>query len=156
MRLTDFITPEFISLGLDVRSKNDLLEKMLTLISSNQSVTDKTKLRFDVLKREKDAPTGIGNGVALPHAKTKAVTAPVVALSILSKPIDYGSSDNEPVKIVFLLAVPENLAILHLKFLSQIAKTVQQPEMRLRLSSAQSIEDILFILTEKEKVLPEF
>ncbi|MBC8043547.1 MAG: PTS sugar transporter subunit IIA [Rhizobacter sp.] len=155
MKLTDILSAKHISLGLDAKSKNDIIEKMLRLISGSPHITDKTKLRSDVLKREKEMSTGIGKNVALPHAKTDAVSSPVIAFATLRREVDFESLDDEPVKLVFLLASPEAMLSQHIKLLSRISRVISQPETRDKLILAASPEEVLALFLAEEKAFPE-
>jgi fructose-specific phosphotransferase system IIA component len=155
MKLTDILSEKFIQLGLEAKSKNDLIEKMLMLAAAHPSITDKTKLRNDVLKREKEMSTGIGKNVALPHAKTSAVSAPVLAVAVLKKEIDFAAIDGEPVRLVFLLATPEQMLTQHLKLLSRISRVIGAEATREKMIQATTPEAVLTIFIEEEKSFPE-
>jgi fructose PTS system EIIA component len=155
MKLTDILSEKYIQLGLEAKSKNDLIEKMLMLLASHPSITDKTKLRNDVLKREKEMSTGIGKNVALPHAKTSAVSAPTLAFAVLKKEIDFAAIDGEPVRLVFLLATPEQMLTQHLKLLSRISRVIGSEATREKMIQATTPEAVLTIFIEEEKSFPE-
>lgn len=155
MKLTDIISEKHIALGLDAKSKNDVIEKLLMLVAQCDSITDKVKLRSDVFKREKEMSTGIGKSVALPHAKTDAVSSPVLAFATLKTEIDFDSIDGEPVSLVFLLASPEAMLSQHLKLLTRISRVIGQDEMRQRLLTAKTPADVLALFTEEEKTFPQ-
>jgi fructose PTS system EIIA component len=155
MKLTDIVAAPYIAIGLDAKSKTDVIDKLITLVAGHPSITDKTKLRSDVHKREKEMTTGIGKRVALPHAKTNAVSAPVLAFATMKKEIDFASIDNEPVDLVFLLATPENMLTQHLKLLSRISRLVSTDEMRQKLVAAKNADEILTLFLEEEKSYPE-
>ncbi len=155
MKLTDILSEKFIQLGLEAKSKNDLIEKMLMLVASHPSIIDKTKLRSDVLKREKEMSTGIGKNVALPHAKTSAVSAPVLAVATLKKEIDFAAIDGEPVSLVFLLATPEQMLTQHLKLLSRISRVVSAETTREKMVKAATPEEVFALFVEEEKSFPE-
>ncbi len=155
MKLTDILSEKFIQLGLEAKSKNDLIEKMLMLVAPHPSIIDKTKLRSDVLKREKEMSTGIGKNVALPHAKTSAVSAPVLAVATLKKEIDFAAIDGEPVSLVFLLATPEQMLTQHLKLLSRISRVVSAETTREKIVKAATPEEVFAFFVEEEKSFPE-
>ncbi|KER09039.1 MAG: PTS sugar transporter subunit IIA [[Candidatus Thermochlorobacteriaceae] bacterium GBChlB] len=155
MKLTDILSEKFIQLGLEAKSKNDLIEKMLMLVAPHPSIIDKTKLRSDVLKREKEMSTGIGKNVALPHAKTSAVSAPVLAVATLKKEIDFAAIDGEPVSLVFLLATPEQMLTQHLKLLSRISRVVSAETTREKMVKAATPEEVFALFVEEEKSFPE-
>ncbi len=155
MKLTDILSEKFIQLGLEAKSKNDLIEKMLMLVAPHPCIVDKTKLRSDVLKREKEMSTGIGKNVALPHAKTSAVSAPVLAMATLKKEIDFAAIDGEPVNLVFLLATPEQMLTQHLKLLSRISRVISAETTREKMVKAATPEEVFALFVEEEKSFPE-
>ncbi len=155
MKLTDIISEKYIVLGMEAKSKGDLIDKMLALIASHPSIEDAGKLRDDVWKREKEMSTGIGKKVALPHAKTNAVKAPILAFATLKKEVDFDSIDSEPINIVFLLATPETMLTQHLKLLSRISRLVATEAVREKLVNTAEIAEVITLFQEEEKAYPE-
>src|SRR6185312_16557899 len=109
MRLSDYLRPEYVSLGLKADSKEQLLDEMVALAAKNPKVLDPEKVRAAIFEREKIMSTGVGKGFAIPHGKTDAVEDIVLAFAVTSEPIDYASMDNEPVRLVLLLVSRDNL-----------------------------------------------
>src|SRR2546421_8365206 len=103
MKLVHYLKPEYITVGIEADSKEDLLTKMVDLASKNPHVIDKDKVRTAILDRERIMSTGVGKGFAIPHGKTDAVTDIVLAFATTKEPIDYAAMDNEPVRLVLLL-----------------------------------------------------
>lgn len=97
---------------------------------------DIDRLRADVLRREGEMSTGIGKKIALPHAKTDAVSHPVLAIATLKEDINFDSIDKEPVKIIFLLATPADMLAEHLKLLGRITRLAGREDVRERLFAA--------------------
>ncbi len=155
MKLTDIISEKYIVLGMEAKSKGDLIDKMLALIASHPSIEDVGKLRDDVWKREREMSTGIGKKVALPHAKTNAVKAPILAFATLKKEVDFDSIDSEPINIVFLLATPETMLTQHLKLLSRISRLVATEAIREKLVSTSEVAEVISLFQEEEKAYPE-
>ncbi|MDW8465558.1 MAG: PTS sugar transporter subunit IIA [Chloroherpetonaceae bacterium] len=155
MKLSDIISEKYIQIGLEAKLKNDLIEKMLMLAFTHPAVLDKAKLRSDVLKREKEMTTGIGKNVALPHAKTSAVSAPLLAFAVLKKEVEFAAIDDEPVKLVFLLATPEQMLTQHLKLLSRISRVVGSDAMREKLMRAESPAEVVELFQLEEQSFPE-
>jgi len=103
-----------------------------------------------ILERERQFPTGIGYGVAVPHAKTPALAALVVVAGTAPKPVSYEAIDGEPVRLFFLLAGPESQAGAHVKALSRISRLVRREPVRARLLEAQSPGQFYAVLREAE------
>jgi PTS system fructose-specific IIA component len=99
--------------------------------------------------------TGIGKKVALPHAKTNAVTAPILAFATLKRKLSLSRLMNEPVNIVFLLATPETMLTQHLKLLSRISRLVATEAVREKLVSTSDTAEVIALFQEEEKAYPE-
>ncbi|MEI8033163.1 MAG: PTS sugar transporter subunit IIA [Chlorobiaceae bacterium] len=155
MKIEGLLCREQIALNIEPASKQQVIDKMLSLISSHAGVRDKGKLREDVFRREEDMSTGIGRKIALPHAKTDAVTEPVLAFATLKSDLDFQSIDNEPVRIIFLLATPEAMLAEHLKLLGRITRLAGRDDLRDRLILAASPEEVLELFREGEKDFPQ-
>lgn len=103
-----------------------------------------------ILERERQFPTGIGYGVAVPHGKTPALSCLVVAAGTTLAPVPYETIDGEPVRLFFLLAGPESAAGAHVKALSRISRLVRREPVRGRLLSARTPEEFYRALCEAE------
>ncbi|WP_041468120.1 PTS sugar transporter subunit IIA [Chloroherpeton thalassium] len=155
MKLSDLLSKEYILLGLDINTKEGVIEKMLSLVSNHPNLVDNEKLREDVLKREEEMSTGIGKNIALPHAKTEAVTQPILAFALLKKAVEFDAIDSQPVRFVFLLATPEQMLAQHLKLLSRISRVASKEEIRNRLLETKDPASVLSVFIEEEKAFPE-
>ena len=155
MKIESLLSEEYIVLNLELSLKSQVIERMLSIVADNPAVTDIGKLRVDVLKREHDMSTGIGKTLALPHAKSSGVMRPVLALATLLREIDFDSIDHDPVKIVFLLATPEEMLAEHLKLLGRITKLAGREDFRQRLVLAQSPEEVIELFRIEEKDFPQ-
>lgn len=103
-----------------------------------------------VIERETVLSTGIGGGVAIPHAKTDAVTSLRIAAGRMAREVDYDALDGEPVRLCFLLVGPESDAGGHVKALSRIARVVRSESVRERLAAASDAAEFLRVLDEAE------
>jgi PTS system fructose-specific IIA component/PTS system nitrogen regulatory IIA component len=128
---------------------------MLAMVADHDNVQDHERLTEDVWKREKEMSTGIGKSIALPHAKTSAVKAPVLAMATLRNEIDFDSIDCEPVQIVFLLATPEEMLAEHLKLLGRITRLAGREDVRQRIIKASAPREVLDLFRDEEKDLPQ-
>lgn len=155
MKIEGLLSEKCIVLDLDLHQKSQVIEKMLSVIADNPGVSDINKLREDVLRREQDMSTGIGKTLALPHAKSSGVVRPVMAFAVLKKEIDFDSIDNLPVKIVFLLATPEEMLAEHLKLLGRITKLAGREDVRNKLLHVQSALEVIELFREEEKDFPQ-
>ena len=155
MDIQGLLSEKYVVLNLDLAKKSQVIEKMLSLVEDHEGVTDIGKLREDVLHREQEMSTGIGKSIALPHAKTAGVSQPVLAFATLGSAMDFDSIDEEPVRLVFLLATPEDMLAEHLKLLGRITKLAGREDFRQRLLLSASPAEVIELFREGEKDLPQ-
>jgi len=103
-----------------------------------------------ILERERQFPTGIGYGVAVPHGKTPALSALVVVAGTTPAPVPYETIDGQPVRLFFLLAGPESAAGAHVKALSRISRLVRREQVRCRLLDARTPEEFYRAVCQAE------
>ncbi len=151
MALTKLLKPECITLALKSDSKSDVLKEMMDLLVQGGQVLDGKAALGAVREREKVMTTGVGRGLALPHAKSGAVRELCLALGIAKKPIDFESLDEQPVKIIFLLMAAEGSPGPHIQALSRIARLTRSDEFCQQLLEAKSREEILEVIGKAEK-----
>lgn len=152
IKIIDIIHPESIELNTECKSKNAILEKLVELAAKTGKVTNTQEALKEVFERERIMSTGVGKGIALPHAKTIAVTESVGALITLKKPVDFDSIDNNPVNLVFLLLGKVNNVNTHLKLLSNISRMVNSESVRNSILHAENVNQILELFASSEEV----
>ncbi|MBN2038516.1 MAG: PTS sugar transporter subunit IIA [Spirochaetes bacterium] len=132
-----------------------LIEEMLDLAIRNNLVNkdDRNVLKTALFEREKSMSTGIGRGVAIPHCSTDVVEEAVIILALCDPGIDFDSIDNEPVNIAIFLLVPRNKLKQHIKTLADIAKIMNNDELREKLLTLKKPETILKAIKEFETSL---
>ena len=150
MKISDILTDDLVVAGLEGTSKNDIIDAMVDLVATSPKVLDKEKVREAILERERIMSTGVGNGFAIPHGKTDAVTDIVAAFAVTGKDIDYDSLDEKPVRLVFLLVGKDNLVGPHIKLLSRISRLMNKEEFRKRLLTVTSPKEILEMFRQEE------
>lgn len=150
MKITDILNINSIKVGISVENKDELLKKLIELASASGYILDKKAAFVEVMERENIMSTGVGKGIALPHAKTNAIKGTIGALCILKDPLDYNSLDNKPVRIAFLLLGEENNVGGHLRLLSKISRLMNIDAFRAKLLEAKSPQDALDIFYEYE------
>ena len=150
MKISDILTEDLVVAGLKGTSKNDIIDAMVDLVATSPKVLDKEKVREAILERERIMSTGVGNGFAIPHGKTDAVTDIVAAFAVTEKDIDYDSLDEKPVRLVFLLVGKDNLVGPHIKLLSRISRLMNKEEFRKRLLTVTSPKEILEMFRQEE------
>lgn len=139
----DFITEGRITRGLDLSSKKRLLEALARLLASEDPALNPDSVFERLLERERLGSTGLGHGIALPHARVKEVKEALGAFVSTVKGVDYDAMDGEPVDLAFALLVPESATEEHLQLLAQLAGLFSDPLVRKRLREAESPGAIL-------------
>ncbi len=150
MKISDILDETSIRTQLAGDSKNDIILAMIDIVAASKKVLDKEKVKEAIFEREKIMSTGVGNGFAIPHGKTDAVSDIVAAFAVTAKPIDYQSLDDQPVRLVFLLVGKDSMVGPHIKLLSRISRLMNKEEFRKKLLSAASPKEVLEIFRTEE------
>jgi PTS system nitrogen regulatory IIA component len=149
MRLGDILTPARVSLNLPAASKNVLLESMGQLLAADHRGLDPAAVLQGLNERERLGSTGIGEGVAIPHARLPDLPRAIGALAVLDKPVDYEAIDRRPVKLVFALLVPAEATAGHLQLLALLAGRFRNTDVRHRLLQAKTPLELYNALVEE-------
>ncbi|MBM2814495.1 MAG: system component, Fru family [Ignavibacteria bacterium] len=150
MKLSEIININSIKAGLKVDSKEQLLDEMLNLAANTGKIFNKEKAMQDILTREKVVSTGVGKGIALPHAKTAWSKETVVSFATLANPVDFNSVDGEPVRIVFMVICNEGDVANHLRLLLQISKLTNIDDFREKVVCCVLEKEIIKLISEFE------
>lgn len=140
-----------VAVKIEARDKESLIGSVIDLIAADPAVENLKDIKIAVLEREKIMSTGVGKGLALPHAKTKAVSGVVAALVTTAQPIDFDALDNEPVSIVFLLVGKPDAKSQHVRILSRVSRMMNTDETRNRILAANTGEELLAVIKEHEQ-----
>ncbi|SNX61641.1 PTS system fructose-specific IIC component [Streptomyces sp. TLI_55] len=147
--LSGYLTEETVSVGLGAGDKEAAIREMAGLLARSGKVADVDELVATALRREEQGTTGLGEEIAIPHAKTDAVTAPVVGFARSAEGIEWGSLDGTRAKLVFMIAVPEAAAgDEHLRILALLSRKLMDTGFRERLSAAVDESAVLEVLRE--------
>ena len=144
--LKDVITLDCINIDLKGQTKSEIIDEMVDILYNNGKLNDREEYKKEILKREAQSSTGMEEGIAIPHGKTKAVKIPTVAIGISKKGVDYESLDGEPSHLFFMIAAPENSNDSHIELLSKITTLLLEDDIREALLNAKSKEEVLDIL----------
>jgi len=139
-----------VKTNLPGKTKDEIISEMVDLVGTSKKVLDKEKVKEAIFEREKIMSTGVGNGFAIPHGKTDAVSDIVAAFAITAEPIDYQSLDEQPVRLVFLLVGKDSMVGPHIKLLSRISRLMNKEEFRKKLLTAASSKEVLEIFRAEE------
>jgi mannitol/fructose-specific phosphotransferase system IIA component (Ntr-type) len=153
LTLSKQISPQRVILNLVSRIKEDAIKELVQAVPSATKIHDKEELIMRVLEREQIETTGIGEGIAIPHARTDAVEGICICLGISPKGIDYGSIDNEPVHILILLAANESAHEDYLNTLACVASLFNDKKFCRDIIGCTEPTKVLRLLTEREKTI---
>ncbi len=147
MGITEYLKDELILLDVNMPDKNSAIAKTVENMAKCEFLTDPSSFLEEVLKRESLGSTAIGEGVALPHARTQNVSDIIVAITRLAKPVNF-SHDKEPVELIFLIGTPLNAIGEYLKVLARLSKLLRNETVRVSLLEAKSATEIIKIFTD--------
>ena len=151
MKITDLLSEEAIQINGMANSKNEVIDKMVDLMTKNGNINDKEKYKQAVLKREEEGTTGIGEGIAIPHGKSDAVSKPGLSAMVVPNGVEFNSLDGQPAKLLFLIAAPNTKDNVHLDVLSRLSTLLMDTEFRLALLNAKSPKEFLACIDRAEK-----
>lgn len=142
----DFIAAERIGQGVEIASKKRLLEVLAGLLAIGHPELNADDVFQRLLERERLGSTGLGHGIALPHARIRELDQPLGAFVSIQQGVDYDAADGEGVDLAFALLVPEAATGEHLELLARLAGLFSDPVVRKQLREAESSQAILHLL----------
>lgn len=152
MRIMDFLSRDAISVDLKAKNKKEVIEELIELLIKAKKVeeTSKDKILKALLDREELGSTGIGQGIAIPHAKSDGVKEVVASFGKSNEGVEFDSLDNKPVYLLFLLVAPMEASSLHIKALAKISRLLKHKYFRSALRKASNVEEVVKIISEDE------
>ena len=150
MKIIDFLKEGAIIPDLKATDKKNVIKELVTLLKDIGEISDQEKIVEIMLEREKLGSTGIGQGIAVPHAKTDQVKQIVVAFGLSQKGVNFESLDEEPVYLIFLVLAPVDATGMHLKLLAKIARLLKDKVFRNSLKSCKGKRREIFQVIEEE------
>lgn len=155
MKITQLLTEDTINLHLQSKSKDSVLSELVQQLHVAGKLRDKVQFTNDILNRESQSTTGIGEGIAIPHAKSAAVQTPAIAFGRSTEGIDFDSLDGQPAHLFFMIAASEGANDDHLDALSRLATFLMDTSFRDKIMSAQTAADVLQAVNDKESELDD-
>ena len=146
MKISDILKKEHIIKELDSRDKKNVLDELSSFLEDEGEITSKENLFAALIEREKLGSTGIGENVAIPHAKISEIDKIITVFGRSKNGVEFESLDQKPVNFIFLVLAPENSTGQHLKALARISRLFKNPSLResvLRTNEADQIYSIL-------------
>ncbi|WP_342508705.1 fructose-specific PTS transporter subunit EIIC [Sporosarcina sp. FSL K6-2383] len=151
MKITDLLTKETIVLSMRGTDKKGAIEELVTQLDRAGKLADPARFTAAILAREAQSTTGIGEGIAIPHAKTTAVKAPAIAFGKSQTGIEYESLDNKPAHLFFMIAAPDGANDTHLAALARLSGMLMNDKVRKLLLAANSEDEVLEIINEHDQ-----
>ncbi|MGM0854487.1 MAG: PTS fructose transporter subunit IIABC [Bacillota bacterium] len=146
MRITELLTKDTIQLNISSTSKKGVIDELVSVLDKSGKLEDPKEFKQAILNREAQSTTGIGEGIAIPHAKTSAVKAPAIAFGKSAEGVDYESLDGTPAHLFFMIAATEGANQTHLEALSRLSSMLMDSDVRKALLNASSKEEVLEII----------
>jgi PTS system nitrogen regulatory IIA component len=148
MALVDLITPEVVKVPLVGKTKNEVIRELVQVLLDAGRITELESVYDALLTREALGSTGLEQGVAVPHAKTRAVRQLTAAIGIAPQGVDFQSADGEPSKLFFLLLAPPDQSGPHIQALAEIARLAKSPTFLRLLTEASSGREVAELIRE--------
>ena len=154
MSLLDILSEESTIVDLQGETKEDIITELVNVLPMGDVVTDKEKVLMAVLEREKIMSTGIGDGIAIPHGKSDAVSQLAAALGTQRRGVDFEALDGEPAFVFFLLVSPAKVSGPHIKALARISRLLKNDDFKKKLTAATTPAEVLSVIEAQEQNLP--
>ena len=151
MQITDLLKPQSVLLNADPVTKADAIYTLGELMEKGGNLIDKGEYLAAVFAREESGSTGLGDGIATPHAKSAGVKEAGLAAMVVPHGVDFEALDGQPSRLFFMIAAPEGAADTHVEVLSQLAMMVIDPDFKAALIAAPTVERFLELVTAKEQ-----
>lgn len=151
VKITDFMSEDLVDLNLKAKNKEEIIASLATLLSKSGMITDEDACKTALLDREELGSTGIGKGVAIPHAKTEAAKDLTIAFGLCRDGVDFNAVDEEPVEIFFVFASPEKNSQKYLKILARISRLIRNENFRKNLIKSETAKDVINLINNEEK-----
>ncbi|MHC0552515.1 PTS fructose transporter subunit IIABC [Salinicoccus sp. CNSTN-B1] len=143
MRITELLTKDTINMSVRAQDKDAVIKELAEGLEQTGKVTDSTRFIEAIQKRENQSTTGVGDGIAIPHAQTSEVKTPAIMFGRSIDGIDYDSMDGQPAYLFFMIAAPEGQATTHLDALAKLSTILMNDEARKQLMAASTEDEIL-------------
>ena len=151
MKITDLLKPQSILLNAAPVTKADAIYILGDLMDKSGNLSDKAEYLQAVFAREESGSTGLGDGIATPHAKSTGVKEAGLAAMVVPNRVDFDALDGQPSRLFFMIAAPEGAADTHIEVLSKLATMVIDPDFKNALIQADTVDRFLELITAKEE-----
>lgn len=151
MKITDLLDRRSIDVNGSASSKEDAINKMVDLMCQSGKINNKEEYKKKVFAREEEGSTGIGEGIAIPHAKCDAVSKPGLAAMVVRDGVEFDSLDGAPVSLIFLIAAPNTKENVHLDVLGKLSVMMMDENFSDSLKKAESVDEFLKIIDDADE-----
>lgn len=149
LEICSYLRPERV-LYLKTADKEQVMELLLDLICRDEKIIDPQKIRHAIWEREKSMSTGIGEGIAIPHARSKAATDFVVAFALVKEGLDFEALDGKPVNVIFMIVANDTQDKKYVRLLSRLMLRMKNTELITNLLSCKDSSELYKILVESK------
>lgn len=146
--IRDLIKPESVFLDIPGEDRYEVIHNLIEMMSRRPGIEDAEVFEQEVVRREREIPTGLQMGTALPHARSRVVKDIVMAFARLKKGVDFGASDQEPARLIFLFGVPNDQINDYLKLVAKLCRLVKVKSFRKKLLAAKDPQQVIELLHE--------
>ncbi len=150
MKIIDLLNKNSICLNLKATTKKEAIDELVDLVDASGNLSDKEAYKQGIIAREEQSTTGIGEGIAIPHAKVGAVKKACLAAAVSQSGVDYESFDGSLAHLFFMIAAPDGANNTHLEVLSRLSTILMDESFRQRLMNAQTVDEFLSLIDRKE------
>lgn len=151
MKINDVLLKELMIMDLKSTTKEGVLDEMIASLLDNGIINDREVFKEGIIAREAQSSTGLGEGIAMPHAKNNAVQQPAVVFAKSSAGVDYDSLDGQPAHLFFMIAAPEGANNVHLEVLASLSRQLINPDLLAQLKAATTPEEVQQIFSAAEE-----
>lgn len=155
MKVTDVLSPDLMIMNLKARTKTEAIKEMADREVECGVVTDEASFIDEVWAREKEASTGVGHGIAIPHAQSSATSKARVLFAKSQGGVDYDAIDGQPVHLFFMITAPKNADNVHLQALAALSRLLMKQELVEKLKKAQTPAEVMKLFAQAEGILDE-
>ena len=145
MKIKNILSAAVVSTSLKGSTKEEIIRELLDILVAAGRVGDREEVFGALMERERKMSTGIQHGVAIPHAKTKAVKSLVACIGLKSEGVDFEALDGQPSRIFIMTLSPVDRVGPHVQFLAEISMVIKTEEARARLLRAKTAQDVLTV-----------
>ncbi len=149
-KISELLPRSAIVLNLQSKEKFAVINELVRPLVATGAITEESEFVSAIIRRENMESTGIGLGVAIPHARTKAVSSIVLAFGRSDSGVDFNSLDGKPSHLIFLIAAPEEQKTEYIMTLARLSKLLRKDEVRIGLNKAGSPDDVIDVILQHE------